>query len=76
MRPVGVTGSLESTAEDEEGPALLLPVRIHSGLKCKLSVDGAAVVGNVEDEDAISWIRLISELQMGAECKFGQVFAQ
>jgi hypothetical protein len=57
VRPVGVAGSLESITEDEEdGPALLLPVRIHSGLKCKLSVDGAAVVGNVEDEDAISWI--------------------
>jgi hypothetical protein len=55
---------------------LLLPVRIHSGLKCKLSVDGAAVVGNVEDEDAISWIELISGMQMGAECKFGQIFAQ
>jgi hypothetical protein len=41
-----------------------------------LSVDGAAVVGNVEDEDAISWIELISGMQMGAECKFGQIFAQ
>lgn len=35
------------------------PVRIHSGLKCRLSVVAEAVVGNVEDEEDIGIFDLV-----------------
>lgn len=71
-------GYLEMVAEDEEeGPAFVLPVRIHSGLKCKLCVDGTGAVGSVEDEDAIVLVGLISLLASdGCTMRLGPRFAQ
>lgn len=70
MPPAAAAVVVAVVGEDESGPfdripgagdsldVDVAPVRIHSGLKCKLRLVEAAeaVVGNVEDDDDIWWV--------------------